>query len=159
MTRRIIGNDEARLMSYVEKTPNCWLFTGAKGPKGYGAFWYQKRVQAAHRASFQMFVGPIAEGMQIDHTCYTPECVRPEHLRAATHKENQENRSGARYDSSSGIRGVYFMPKSGKWRAEVRHNGRCHSAGHHATIQEAEAAVIALRLELFTHNDIDRRAA
>jgi hypothetical protein len=80
-------------------------------------------------------------------------------LRPVTDKQNQENRKGPRRNSRTGIRGVSKYTYSDKYRAEVQHNGRSYGTGLHDTLEEAEAAVIALRLRLFTHNDIDRRAS
>jgi hypothetical protein len=42
----------------------------------------------AHRASYEMFVGPIPDGLEIDHLCFTLSCVKPEHLEAVTHEVN-----------------------------------------------------------------------
>jgi hypothetical protein len=76
-----------------------------------------------------------------------------------THKQNLENVSGAYVTNKSGIRGVTWDAKSGKWAARVRHDGELHHAGFHASIQQAKDAATALRLELFTHNDADRKNA
>jgi hypothetical protein len=79
-----------RLWSKVVITPGCWLFTGAKvtgygvlsrGPAGAG------RIQA-HRAAWELLVGPIPEGLQIDHLCRVRNCVNPDHLEPVTPREN-----------------------------------------------------------------------
>jgi hypothetical protein len=65
-----------------------------------------------------------------------------------------EHRKGAaRSNRSSGIRGVYWDKQAGKWLAMAQHNGKNHNAGRFDTIVEAEHAVIAKRLEVFTHSD------
>jgi hypothetical protein len=94
--------------------------------------------------------------MDIDHICHNRACVNPQHLRLTTHKQNQENRGGAQRNSSSGVRGV--IKHGRRWQATVVHNKQRHRAGLFDDIPSAAAAVKALRLELFTHNDIDRAA-
>jgi hypothetical protein len=58
---------------------------------------------------------------------------------------------------SSGVRGVYWEEERNCWVARVGHHGVRLSAGRFATLADAEAAVIAKRNELFTHNDADRQ--
>ena len=96
----------------------------------------------------------------LDHkpTCEL-RCVNPAHLRVATQKQNLENLRGARRRSKTGVRGVFWIESLGRYRAEVRHWGICHHVGCFDSINEAESAVIAKRLELFTHNDVDRSRA
>lgn len=124
---------------------------------GYGRFYSGGRPggHSAHRVAWELHNGEIPEGLQLDHTCHVRTCVNPEHLRLVTQKQNSENRSLAATYARSGERGVYQRP-SGRWAAEVHHNGRTHVAGTFDTITEAAAAARALRVELFTHNDLDR---
>lgn len=105
-----------------------------------------------------MHTAPIPDGMDIDHMCHVRECVNPSHLRACTRKQNLENRAGADRDSKSGVRGVHWRKDIRKWNAKVRHNSRDYYVGVFQSLEEAEAAVIAKRNELFTHNDTDRAA-
>lgn len=80
---------KARFLSHVEKTNNCWEWKGAKLPRGYGHLTlYQKSVYA-HRLSYELFKGIIADNLTIDHLCKNPSCVNPEHLEALTLLENQ----------------------------------------------------------------------
>ena len=59
--------------------------------------------------------------------------------------------------SASGVRGVHFRNDLRKpWVAVVTHNGKAVRVGSFNSVEEAEAAVIAKRNELFTHNDLDR---
>ena len=71
---------------------SCWEWTGAKW-KGYGQFGTQItpgkwRNVKAHRFAYEMFVGPIPEGLQLDHLCRNPGCVNPDHLEPVTNREN-----------------------------------------------------------------------
>jgi len=105
-----------------------------------------------------MHKGEIPEGILIDHICHNISCVNPEHLRLATNKQNMENLSGPQRNNTSGVLGVYWH-SSGMWNVQVGHNRRRYSGGLFRDIAEAEAAAIALRTKLFTHNHIDRIAA
>ena len=102
--------------------------------------------------------GPIPEGLVIDHLCHNHACVNPDHLRAVTHKQNGEHRNGPA-GAISGVLGVHWHKRIGKWQASVRHNGKLYHAGYFESIEEAGQAAAAKRNELYTHNDMDRRAA
>lgn len=151
---------EERFWAKVDKTGDCWLWTGATVKGIYGRFRVNEDTFAlAHRFAYELAVGPIPEGMDIDHraTC-SKRCVRPDHLRPATRKQNLENLAGPYRTSKSGVRGVTWHKRRQRWDARVRHNGKQISVGRFKTIEEAEAAVVAKRIELFTHNDADREA-
>lgn len=66
----------------------CWLWTGSLKGNGYGSFAWDGKTQHPHRVSYELFVGPIPEGMQIDHICNNPRCVNPRHLSPAWPVEN-----------------------------------------------------------------------
>lgn len=67
----------------------CWLWTGATvGERGYGQARSNGKPVVAHRAVWEATVGPIAEGMTIDHLCRVRLCVNPDHLEPVTMREN-----------------------------------------------------------------------
>jgi hypothetical protein len=68
--------------SRVEKTETCWLWTGNRNPNGYGRF--GKPVQYAHRVAYEAMVGPIPDGLTLDHLCRIRHCVNPAHLEPVT---------------------------------------------------------------------------
>jgi hypothetical protein len=74
---------------YEVQQSGCWLWTGTTTRKGYGMFWPTAKATPAHRWSYEHFVGPIPEGLQLDHLCRVRNCVNPEHLEPVTAKENQ----------------------------------------------------------------------
>ncbi|UYM26639.1 HNH endonuclease [Arthrobacter phage Bauer] len=155
-TLTLTDKDLARYWAKVEKSEGCWLWTAATVPSGYGIFHHRDNHCAqAHRVSFEMANGAIPEHMQVDHMCHNRRCVNPDHMRLVTIKQNGENRMGAAANSTSGVRGVSFRKDRNTWRAKVYHNGRQYQKTC-STIAEAEAAVIAMRNELFTHNILDR---
>ena len=154
--------NEKLFWAKVEKTETCWNWT-AMIEGGYGVFGVRiegKPVpRRAHRISYLLAHGPIPEGLMVDHICHNEGCVNPDHLRLATNKENQEHVLGAQVNSKSGILGVSWHKNTKKWRAVVTHSGRYIHIGYFDTVAEAEAAVKTKRIELFTHNDLDRNAA
>lgn len=145
---------EARFWGYVDKSGDCWAWTSNVGRSGYGYFKLDGRNVLAHRIAYTWSNGPIPEGMQIDHLCFNRACVNAEHLRLATAKQNAESLSVVR--AASGVRGVYQIVGTSQWSARLTHHGVQISAGKFSTIAEAEAAVIAKRNELYTHNHLDR---
>ena len=66
----------------------CWLWTGVPTWKGYGQLRVNGRKLAAHRLSYTLNVGPIPEGLHIDHLCRLRHRVNPSHLEAVTPEEN-----------------------------------------------------------------------
>lgn len=85
---------DVRFWPRVNKTETCWEWTGtrlpAKGrsPTGYGMFPNKKTGSYAHRYSYITMVGPIPEGMVLDHLCGNRCCVRPDHLEPVTVRMN-----------------------------------------------------------------------
>lgn len=79
-----------RLISKIEIDPStrCWKWTGCICKDGYGQIKMIPNMRRAHRVSYEVFVGPIPEGLQIDHLCRCRSCINPEHLEPVTPKEN-----------------------------------------------------------------------
>lgn len=66
----------------------CWLWIGALYQTGYGAVQLDGRMRGAHRAIYELLVGPVPEGLQLDHLCRVRHCVNPTHLEPVTIREN-----------------------------------------------------------------------
>lgn len=154
---------EQRFWSKVDRSAGaqaCWIWTAAKYQSGYGAFWFGSKNVRAHRFAWEIVTGQPIGDLLIDHRCHNPACVNPNHLRPVTNKQNGENRRGAEVKSISGVRGVRPNPhKAGTWIAQVWHNGSSIRVGVYGSVAEAGEAARRKRLELFTHNDIDRQAS
>lgn len=83
-------------MEKVEKREDgCWIWQGSISRSGYARFNANERsstgrriASEGHRVSYELFVGPIPEGLQIDHLCRVRSCVNPTHLEAVTLREN-----------------------------------------------------------------------
>jgi hypothetical protein len=77
-----------KLIGYIVQENGCWDWVGARTNKGYGNLAVEGRFVPAHRYVYEQEVGPIPEGLTLDHLCRNRACVRPDHLEPVTHKEN-----------------------------------------------------------------------
>lgn len=75
----------------VNETTGCWEWTAYIDPSGYGRFTVDgdHKAQLAHRVSYELHVGPIANGMTLDHLCRNRACANPSHLEQVTLTENK----------------------------------------------------------------------
>lgn len=76
------AGSEARFWSYVDKTASngCWLWTGGKGAGGYGKARFFGATALAHRVSYLLVVGPVMDGLQLDHLCRNRACCNHKEL-------------------------------------------------------------------------------
>lgn len=89
---RTYGNTlDERFWVKVVKSPDCWEWTGAKRPEGHGVF----RIDSggnknipAHKYSYETLIGPVPDGLVLDHLCRNTSCVNPSHLEPVTQGEN-----------------------------------------------------------------------
>lgn len=95
------STDEHRFWGHVDRTPDCWVWTGSRSPAGYGRFHFDGRNHLAHRISWFLATGtPVSAANVLRHLCDTPACVRPDHLKPGTPKENTLDRSAVRTHGS-----------------------------------------------------------
>lgn len=83
-------NQEERFWSKVDrKTPQqCWPWLASKREFGYGQFRLGETMALAHRVAYELLIGQIPDGLELDHLCRNPSCVNPAHLEPVTHREN-----------------------------------------------------------------------
>lgn len=89
--RKARATPEERFWSRVAITPSCWLWTGTVGSHGYGVIKIGGRagpVLLTHRVVYEWLVGPIPDGLTIDHLCRRTLCCNPQHLEAVSTRTN-----------------------------------------------------------------------
>lgn len=141
-----------RFMQYVSPEPNsgCWLWTGQIGDDGYGRFEIDGGPKRAHRVSFEMFIGPIPDGIDCCHTCDVRPCVCPDHLFSGTRNDNNIDmaRKERGRKSKSGL--PFGVSRNGRSKGKpflvrVQEDGKRHHLGAFATVDEAHAVAAAFR--------------
>lgn len=85
---------EDRFWEKVDKREDavCWDWTGALKANGYGQMLIHRDGRYCkvhvHRFAYELLVGPIPEGLDLDHLCRNRKCVNPAHLEPVTRREN-----------------------------------------------------------------------
>ncbi len=79
-----------RFTNFITENPKtgCWEWTGCVNRDGYGKFWDGKKEVGCHRWSYENFIAPIPNQLQIDHLCRVRHCANPDHLELVTSREN-----------------------------------------------------------------------
>lgn len=111
-------------MDKVVQTDTCWIWTSAQNQFGYGLFTVDYKTHAAHRWSYEYFIGPVAPRMDCLHTCDFRNCVNPEHLWQGTPKQNIDDMC-----AKSRHRSMPMAPHrtgSPVTKSLIREYSRCH---------------------------------
>lgn len=136
-----------RFWEKVDKSGECWLWTGGCGKSiGYGTFWDGERQACAHRWAYEDRNGPIPVGSHIDHLCRTPACVRPDHLEAVSPAENNRRSDSITARNAIKTHCVSGHPLSGdNLYRHPRGDRKCRTCGREQ--KRAERARAALSPE------------
>jgi hypothetical protein len=87
----------AKIAVINEDDSDCWVWRG-KCVEGYGKFHTKgNHEEFAHRVSYELFVGPIPPGKELDHLCRNHSCVNPNHLEPVTHQVNVQRGEAGKY--------------------------------------------------------------
>ena len=102
----------------------CWLWEGATAGMGYGVVSIEGKSFRVARHIYRLFVGPVTPEQVVMHTCDTPACCNPAHLKVGTHKDNMLDR-----EAKGRTRGMFYdgddvRRKGGKmtalWAKQIR---------------------------------------
>ncbi len=77
-----------RFEAMIDRSGECWQWTGSIRPNGYASFYVDNKTTSAHRFAYTAFIGPIPEGLVIDHLCRNRSCVKPAHLESVPQRQN-----------------------------------------------------------------------
>ena len=92
----VVGRDhyESAKLRFFERrviVGECWEISGAESGKGYVAFGFKGKQGLAHRVAYEIFIGPIPEGLFVLHRCDNRKCANPKHLFLGTHDDNMQD--------------------------------------------------------------------
>ena len=77
-----------RVEARIDRSGDCWVWTGSRTGAGYGQVWSRRGNRGVHRIVYEQLVGPIPDGLVIDHLCRNRSCCNPAHLEPVTMAEN-----------------------------------------------------------------------
>ena len=127
------------------------VYTNPLTGKQYVQVCFNYKKYPIHRLIWAWHGYSLEPNQQIDHIDGNSLNNRIENLRAASRKQNGENRKGANKNSKSGVKGVSWRKDREKWCAYIKHNGKDINLGLYETKEDAIAARIAAEKEYFTH--------
>lgn len=106
---------------------------------GYVRVKVNSKSYRVHRIVLEMFNGPIGPDKEVDHINHDRSDNRIDNLRLVTKSENQKNKGIAK-NNTSGVAGVTWCSKYGKWRARIMIDRKSIHLGRFDTIEQAAKA-------------------
>lgn len=100
-----------RFWARVERSDDCWLWTGKRMWQGYGMVW-DGRTRRAHRVAYELENGRIPAGMLVLHSCDNPPCVKPAHLFLGTQQDNMDDKVAKGRAATGDRNGAHTHPET-----------------------------------------------
>lgn len=115
--------DVARVYRQIDFSGDCHIWKGTTAGNGYGTAFFNGKAERAHRITFMVQIGPIPEGMELDHLCRNTLCVNPRHLEPVSHRENMQRGSWSQRTNCP--QGHPYDAKNTIWRRGTRKCREC----------------------------------
>jgi hypothetical protein len=131
-----------KIMERTDRSADCWLWTARIAPDGYAFVSAWGRTMPAHRAAYLALVGPILEGLQIDHLCRVRHCVNPAHLEPVTPRENLLRSESANARKTHCPQGHPYDEANTAWKKNGRHCRTCARAFEQARRDRMKAGAL-----------------
>ena len=128
-----MNSTEVHFLTFVRKTETCWFWEGWLN-NGYGGYTTpDSKNHKAHRFAYEMCVGEIPEGLELDHLCRERSCVNPDHLEPVTHRENSLRGKGVAAVNASRTHSPQGHPYSVENTFLYRNTRYCRECGRRRT--------------------------
>lgn len=102
----------------------CWQWIGKSHYSGYGNVYIQGRIYTTHRVMFELYYGPIPDGLDLDHICRNRICCNPEHLEPVSRRVNSLRGVGATAAHAKANHCPHGHPYEGNNLVILSHGGR-----------------------------------
>ena len=93
---------QSKFKALVQRSPECWLWMSRTDRDGYGRIYFDGQL-LAHRVAYSLWIGPIAPGLCVLHTCDNRRCVNPAHLELGSQRANLADMYAKGRDNLSGL--------------------------------------------------------
>lgn len=127
---KIAPEDRFKEKYLINDETGCWEWQHATNNIGYGMFrWDRHTMRTAHRASYEIHIGNIPDGLCVCHTCDNPKCVNPEHLWLGTIQDNMTDKvkKGRNIGRTPGFKHPHATCKHCGYTGPVTTIGRNHN--------------------------------
>lgn len=113
---------------------------GSINDHGYVTIKFNGSAIKGHRLAWWFSNGSLPSGI-VDHINGVRNDNRIENLRIVTASQNRIN-AGPRVDNKSGIKGVHWSSRQGRWAAQIHVDGKRKGLGYFADIEDAKKAYL-----------------
>lgn len=148
MTYPAIPRDAAYIEARSIPEPNsgCWLWQNATCAAGYGKVLFRGKVSSASRVSFIVHKGEVESGHEVDHLCFVPSCVNPDHLRSVSRLENIRHKRpvnrvlSTRIKAGDACRNGHIYAETPRYKVGCRECARAAERRYKAKVRSANPA-------------------